>query len=195
MRREFVIALRMALVTFVLTGIVYPLAMTGIAQLAAPVRANGSLVADETGRVVGSALIGQAFTRTEYLWSRPSAAGNGWDAAASGGSNFGPSSRKLRDRAAAEIERLAAANPNAPGPVPIELVAATASGLDPHVSPEAALWQAPRVARARDVDPARVRAVIESQIEGRTLGFLGEPRVNVLLTNLALDRQFGRARE
>jgi K+-transporting ATPase ATPase C chain len=194
MQREIVIALRAAFATLLLTGLVYPLVMTGIAQVVAPAKANGSLVTDDAGQVVGSALIGQPFTKTGYVWPRPSAAGaNGWDAAASSGSNLGTTSQKLHDRAAAEAERLRAANPDAPGAVPAELVAASASGLDPHLSPAAALWQAPRVARARNVDPERVRAVIESQVEPRGLGFLGEPRVNVLLLNLALDRQFGRA--
>jgi K+-transporting ATPase ATPase C chain len=193
MQREIVIALRATLATLLLTGILYPLAMTGIASVVAPAQAGGSLVRDENGRVVGSALIGQPFSKPGYLWPRPSAAGaNGWDAAASSGSNLGTTSQKLHDRAAAEVERLRAANPDAPGAVPAELVAASASGLDPHLSPAAALWQAPRVARARNIEPDRVRAVIENEIEPRTLGFLGEPRVNVLLVNLALDRQFGR---
>jgi len=196
MRKEILIALRVAIATLVLTGLIYPLLLTGIAQLLLPARANGSLVSDETGRVVGSELIGQPFTRSGYLWPRPSAAGaNGWDASASSGSNLGPTSQKLHGRVAADVERLRVANPNAPDAVPAELVAASASGLDPHLSPEAALWQAPRVARARNVNPERVRSVIENQIEGRTLGFLGEPRVNVLLVNLALDRQFGHAAE
>jgi len=194
MQREIVIALRATFATLVLTGILYPLAMTGLAQVVAPVQAGGSLVSDENGQVVGSALIGQPFTKASYVWPRPSAAGaNGWDGTASSGSNLGTTSQKLHDRAKAEVERLSAANPDAPGPIPAELVAASASGLDPHLSPGAALWQAPRVARARNVDPERVRAVIESQVEPRTIGFLGEPRVNVLLLNLALDRQFGRA--
>jgi K+-transporting ATPase ATPase C chain len=196
MRREIAIALRATIVTLLLTGILYPLAMTGLAQVFAPAQANGSLVTDENGQVVGSALIGQPFTKAGYVWPRPSAAGaNGWDATASGGSNLGVTSQKLHDRAATEVERLRAANPDADGAIPAELVAASASGLDPHLSPAAALWQAPRVARARNVDPDRVRAVIESQVEPRTLGFLGEPRVNVLLVNLALDRQFGRAND
>ncbi len=196
MRKEILIALRVTFATLVLTGLIYPVLLTGIAQVLLPDRANGSLVSDESGRVVGSELIGQPFTRPGYLWPRPSAAGaNGCDASASSGSNLGPTSQKLHDRVAADLERLRAANPDAAGPVPAELVATSASGLDPHLSPEAALWQAPRVAHARNVDPERIRAVIESQIEGRTLGFLGEPRVNVLLVNLALDRQFGHAAE
>ena len=196
LQREIGIALRVTFATLVLTGFLYPLAMTGVAQLVAPAQANGSLVTDEHGQVVGSALIGQPFTKAGYLWPRPSAAGtNGWDATSSSGSNLGVTSQKLHDRAAADVERLRAANPDAPAAIPAELVAASASGLDPHLSPEAALWQAPRVAHARNVDPDRVRAVIESQVEPRTFGFLGEPRVNVLLVNLALDRQFGRAVE
>ena len=196
MQRELVIALRVTIATLVLTGILYPLAMTGVAQLIAPAEANGSLVKDENGNVVGSALIGQPFTKNGYVWPRPSAAGtNGWDATSSSGSNLGVTSQKLHDRAAADADRLRTANPDAEGPVPAELVAASGSGLDPHLSPEAALWQAPRVANARGVEVARVRALIESQLEGRALGFLGEPRVNVLLANLALDRQFGRAPE
>jgi K+-transporting ATPase ATPase C chain len=186
------IALRMALATLVVTGLVYPLVITGLAQVLFPAAANGSLVHDERGAPVGSRLIAQPFAGVAYLQPRPSAAGSGWDGAASSGSNLGPTSQKLHDRAAAEVERLRGENPDAPGPLPAELVTASGSGLDPHLSPAAALWQAPRVARARNVDVERVRSTIESQIEGPQLGLLGEPRVNVLLTNLALDRQFGR---
>jgi len=187
------IALRTTLVTLVLTGLAYPLAMTGAAQMLFPYRADGSLVTDAHGTVVGSELIGQAFSRPEYVWPRPSAAGaNGYDATSSSGSNLGPTSQKLRDRITADIARLTETNPEARGPIPSDLVTASASGLDPHLSPAAALWQVPRIARARNVAPERVSALIEANIEGRTFGILGEPRVNVLMVNLALDRQFGK---
>ena len=187
------IALRTTLVTLVLTGLAYPLAMTGAAHMLFPYRANGSLVTDAHGTVVGSELIGQAFTRPEYVWPRPSAAGaSGYDATASSGANLGPTSQKLRDRITADIARLTETNPEARGPIPSDLVTASASGLDPHLSPAAALWQAPRIARARNVGPERVSALIEANIEARTFGILGEPRVNVLMVNLALDRQFGK---
>jgi K+-transporting ATPase ATPase C chain len=192
MRNEFVIALRTTLVTLVLTGLIYPLAMTGAAQALFPGRANGSLVRDEHGAVVGSELIGQVFVNPAYLQGRPSAAGNGYDATASSGSNLGPTSKKLRDRVAGDVDRLHKENPDAPLPVPADLVTTSASGLDPELSPAAAMWQVQRIARARQLDPERVRAVVESRVQGRDLGVFGEPRVNVLAVNLALDAQFGR---
>ena len=193
MKHEIAVSLRMTLATLILTGLAYPLAMTAIARVAFPRRASGSLVSFD-GRVVGSELIGQAFKNPAYVQPRPSAAGvGGYDATASSGSNLGPTSRALRDRVAADVARLRAANPQARGAVPIELVTTSGSGLDPHVSPEAALWQAPRIAAARHVPVGEVEALIDHRVEGRTLGFLGEPRVNVLLVNLDLDRSFGRA--
>ena len=192
MRKDIVVALRVTLVTLVLTGLVYPLAMTGVAQALFHDRANGSLVHDEKGAVVGSELIGQAFARPAYLQGRPSAAGNGYDATASSGSNLGPTSKKLHDRVAGDVDRLHKDNPEAALPVPADLVTTSASGLDPDLSPSAALWQAPRIAHARQLDLERVRAVIESRVQGRDLGVFGEPRVNVLAVNLALDQQFGK---
>jgi K+-transporting ATPase ATPase C chain len=193
MLNTLLIALRVTLFTLVLTGMVYPLLVTGLAQVLFPRQAGGSLVRDEQGRIVGSELIGQRFSHPAYFQPRPSAAGErGYDPLASGGSNFGPTSQKLRDRAISDLERLKKANPEAAATVPVELLTASASGLDPHLSPAGALWQAPRVAKARGVAPERLEALVRSSLEGRDWGVLGEPRVNVLLLNLALDRQFGR---
>ncbi len=187
------IAIRTTIVTIVLTGLVYPFVMTGIAQILFPWRANGSLVTDEKGEVVGSELIAQGFANPAYFQPRPSAAGEkGYDAANSSASNLGPTSKKLQDRIKEDFKQLKEDNPDASGPVPADLVTASGSGLDPDVSPQGALWQVPRVAKARGISPDRVKAVVDSSVEGRTFGILGEPRVNVLLVNLALDRQFGR---
>jgi K+-transporting ATPase ATPase C chain len=188
------IAIRTTIVTIVLTGLIYPYVMTGLAQLLFPWRANGSLVTDEKGQVIGSELIAQGFANPAYLQPRPSAAGEkGYDAASSSGSNLGSTSKKLQDRIKEDLKRLKEENPDASGPVPGDLVTASGSGLDPHVSPRGALWQVPRIAKARSVAPDRVKAVVDANVEGRTFGIVGEPRVNVLLVNLALDRQFGKA--
>lgn len=185
-------AVRVAALTLVATGLLYPLAVTGLAQLFFPASAGGSLVRDGTGQVVGSGLLAQRFDAAGYFHPRPSAAGGGgWDAAASAGSSLGPSSRRLRELASSRLERLLRENPEAPRTVPAELVAASGSGLDPHLSPAGADWQVPRVARARGLDPARVRALVQDLRQRRDLGVLGEPRVEVLALNLALDRQFG----
>ncbi len=192
MREHLLPALRVTIVTLVVTGLAYPLAVTGVAWLLFPRRAEGSLVADASGRVVGSELLAQPFAGAAYFQPRPSAAGEkGYDPTSSGGSNLGPTSKKLRDQAAQLAERLGKENPDAPGPAPVELVTASGSGLDPHLSPAAASWQVPRVAKVRQVSPERVRAVVQDLTEGRDLWILGEPRVNVLLLNLSLDRHFG----
>ena len=191
--KTMIIAIRATVVTLVLTGLLYPFAMTGLAQVLFPWRANGSLVTDEKGQVVGSELIAQGFANPAYFQPRPSAAGEkGYDATSSSGSNLGPTSKKLQDRINDDLKRLKAENPEATGSVPAELVTTSASGLDPHLSPEAMLWQLPRVAKARGVAAERVKAAVDANVEGRTFGILGERRVNVLLVNLALDRQFGR---
>jgi potassium-transporting ATPase KdpC subunit len=188
------IAIRTTIVTIVLTGILYPFVMIGLAQVLFPWRANGSLVTDEKGQVVGSALIAQGFANPAYFQPRPSAAGEkGYDPTSSAGSNLGTTSKKLQDRVAGDLKTLEEQNPDAPGPVPVELVTASGSGLDPHISPQGALWQVPRVAKARGITAERVKAVVDANVERRTFGILGETRVNVLLVNLALDRQFGKA--
>jgi K+-transporting ATPase ATPase C chain len=193
MKKALQIALRTTVVTLILTGIIYPYAITGLAQILFPSRANGSLVTDKDGKVIGSELIAQGFGNPAYLQPRPSAAGEkGYDATSSGGSNFGTTSKKLQDRAAGDVKRLKEENPDAPGAIPVELVTASGSGLDPHLSPAAALWQAPRIAKARKISREQAKAAVDSATEGRTFGFIGEPRVNVLAVNLALDRQFGR---
>jgi K+-transporting ATPase ATPase C chain len=171
----------------ILTGIAYPILVTGIAQGLFPGQANGSLIVKDS-KAIGSALIGQPFDDPKYFWGRPSAtAPFPYNAASSSGSNLGPTNEALRRAVKERIEALGAADPNNPTPVPVDLVTASASGLDPHISPAGALYQVRRVARARGLDEAAVRRLVEAQIEPRLLGVLGEPRVNVLQLNLALD--------
>jgi potassium-transporting ATPase KdpC subunit len=179
-------ALRVTIVSIVLLGLIYPLAMTGLAQAIFPRQANGSLVT-VNGKVVGSAIIGQLWTKPQYFHGRPSAAGKGYDPTATGGTNLGPTSKKLIASTKTTIAQLEKENPDANGPPPMDLVTSSGSGIDPDISPEAAYWEAPRVAKARHMSISAVNAVVAAHVEGRTFGFLGEPRVNVLELNLALD--------
>lgn len=181
--------LRMTILLTVLTGLVYPGLVTGLCQVLFPAQANGSLIVRH-GKVVGSALIGQNFSRPEYFHGRPSAAGaGGYDASLSGGSNLGPTSRKLIDRVSASAATLRSEQPVA-GALPSDLLTASASGLDPHVSPASARLQVARVANARGAAPAEITRLVEQFTERRDLGVLGEPRVNVLLLNLSLDDKY-----
>jgi K+-transporting ATPase ATPase C chain len=185
--RHLTTALLYTIVTVVLLGIVYPLAMTGIAQLIFPHQANGSLVV-VGGKTIGSDIIGQLWTKPKYFQGRPSAAGkNGYDPTATGGTNLGPTSKKLIDSTRDAIAALKKANPDATLPVPMDLVTSSASGIDPDISPEAAYYQAPRVAKARNLSLDAVNAIVAKYVHNRELGFLGEPHVNVLELNLALD--------
>lgn len=184
MKQNLKIAILMTLVTTVLLGIIYPLVITGLAQVMFHDKANGQLITRH-GEIVGSRIIGQAFTGPGYLHSRPSAAGNGYDAANSGGTNLAPTNQKLIDRVNSDVAILQKENPGKL--VPIDLVTASASGLDPDITPAAAEFQVPRLARERGLGEDQVRQIIARHTYGRQLGFLGEPRVNVLEVNLALD--------
>jgi potassium-transporting ATPase KdpC subunit len=192
MKKNLLTAVLMTIATTILLGIIYPLVLTGIAQFLFPKQANGQLI-QKDGKVVGSAIIGQAFAGTGYFHSRPSAAGNGYDAANSNGSQFGPTNHQLIDRVKADVAALQAENPGVP--VPIDLVTASGSGLDPHISPAAAAFQAPRVARERGAGREDLQGLVAKHTEGRQLGFLGEPRVNVLELNLELDEKFPAKRQ
>ncbi|MBW8868439.1 MAG: potassium-transporting ATPase subunit KdpC [Acidobacteria bacterium] len=181
------VAVVMTAVTTLVFGVIYPLAMTAVAQLLFPAQANGQLLVRD-GQPIGSRLIGQSFSSPAFFHGRPSAAGAGYDAANSSGSNLGPTNRKLVTAVAAAVT--AARSGKASEPVPVDLVTSSGSGLDPHISPAAAEFQVARVASARGVGEADVRALVAAHVEGRQLGFLGEPRVNVLLVNLALEERW-----
>ena len=186
MNKNLITAVLMTIVTTVLLGLIYPLVVTGLAQVIFPDNANGQLIRGSDGTVIGSRLFGQPFSSPGYFRSRPSAAGPvGYDAGASSGSNLGPTNRKLIDRVKSDVEKLRAENREKPAPV--DLVTTSASGLDPHISPAAAEFQLPRVARERGMDETELRKIVAAHTEGRQFGFLGEPRVNVLELNLDLD--------
>ena len=182
--RQIYPAIAMTLVLTVLLGVIYPLAVTGLALVMFPAKAGGSLI-QKDGKVIGSRLIGQPFAGPGYFHSRPSAAGTGYDGTASGGTNLGPTSQKLMDNVKTAAESLREENPGSP--IPIDMVTASASGLDPHITPAGAEFQVPRVARERGLNINEVRRLVREHTEDRTFGLLGEPRVNVLELNLALD--------
>ncbi len=184
MKKNLMISIWMTLATTVIFGLLYPLAVTGLAQVLMPAHANGQLLSPG-GKLVGSRIIGQPFSAPQYFHSRPSAAGNGYDPTSSGGSNLGPTNKALTDRVNADVAKLQSENPNTP--VPIDLVTSSGSGLDPHISPAAAEFQIPRVAHIRGISEQDLRTFVAKHTKGRDLGFLGEPRVNVLELNLDLD--------
>jgi K+-transporting ATPase ATPase C chain len=186
MKRNIITAVLMTIVTTVLLGLVYPLLVTGLARIF-PSQANGQLIT-RNGVIVGSRIIAQPFTGAGYFHPRPSAAGNGYDATNSGGSNYGPTNQKLIDRVKGDVANLQAENPGKP--IPVDLVTASGSGLDPHISPAAADFQIPRVAKARGITENEIVKLVGEHTEGRQFGFLGEPRVNVLELNLALDEKY-----
>ena len=187
MKRNLIISVLMTIATTLLLGIIYPLVVTGISQVIFPKKANGQLL-ESNGKVVGSRIIGQAFSSPGYFHSRPSAAGNGYDATASNGSQWGPTNQKLVDRVKGDVAAAQAENPGAP--IPIDLVTASGSGLDPEISPAAAAFQVPRVAKARGISEAQLQQLLAGHTENRQWGFLGESRVNVLELNIDLDKQF-----
>jgi K+-transporting ATPase ATPase C chain len=191
MKKNLITALLMTLATTVLLGIIYPLVVTGLAQVLFPQKANGQLI-EANGKLVGSKIIGQAFSGPSYFHSRPSAAGYGYQADNSNGTQLGPTNHQLTDRVKADAASLRAENPNAP--VPIDLVTTSASGLDPDITPAAAAFQVPRVAKARGITEDQLRSLVAQRTQGRQFGFLGEARVNVLMLNLELDSRFPRAK-
>lgn len=191
MKQILIPAVLFTLVITVLSGLVYPLVVTGLAQALFHHQANGSLIV-ANGKVVGSELIGQKFTKPEYFHGRPSAAGDGYDAANSGATNLGPTNQNLINRVRDDIKKFRQENPTYTGPIPADLLTSSASGLDPHISPASAYAQVDRVAKARGVAVDAVRQVVERHVEGRQLGIFGEPRVNVLALNLDLDKTFAR---
>jgi K+-transporting ATPase ATPase C chain len=193
MLKEIGPAIKITLLLTLLTGLIYPLAVTGVTQILFPHQANGSLVT-AGGKFAGSELIGQTFAKPGYFHSRPSAAGSGYDGTASGGSNFGPTSQKLTDRVKADVDKFQKENPGHTGPIPADLMTASASGLDPHISPDAAEAQVDRVAKVRGAPADQIRSLVASATESRTMGFLGEPRVNVLKLNLSLDNRYPLSR-
>ena len=186
MIKHLVTSLRVTIVSVILLGLIYPLVMTAVAQVIFPWQANGSMIV-VNGKIAGSAIIGQLWRKPQYFHGRPSAAGKGYDPTATGGTNYGPTSKKLIDSTKATIAQLKKDNPDASEPPPIDLVTSSGSGIDPDVTPAAAYWQAPRVAKARHMSLSSLNALVANHVQGRTFGFLGEPRVNVLELNLALD--------
>ena len=190
MWKQILPAFRITLLLTILTGLIYPGVVTGLAQVLFHNQANGSLITED-GRVIGSSLIGQNFTKLEYFHPRPSAAGSdGYDATASGGSNYGPTNQKLIDRVKGDLEKFHKDNPDYTGPIPADLLTTSASGIDPHISPASAAAQVARVAKARGMDAGALQKFVDGRVEARTGGFIGEPVVNVLLLNLELDKQF-----
>ena len=192
MKKNLVISLLMTVVTTILLGIIYPLLVTGIAQVLFPRQANGQLI-EANGKVTGSRIIGQAFTSARYFHSRPSSAGNGYDPLNTNGSQLGPTNRKLIDRVKGDVATAQAENPGTP--IPVDMVTTSASGLDPEITPAAAAFQLPRVAKARGLSEDQLRRLVASHTKDRQLGLLGEPRVNVLELNLDLDRRFPQTRQ
>lgn len=191
MKKNFITAILMTIATTILLGIIYPLVITGLAQLLFHDKANGQLI-EKDGKIIGSRIIGQSFTSARYFHSRPSAAGNGYDAANSSASNLGPTNQKLIDRVRTDVATLHTENPDVP--IPVDLVTTSGSGLDPDISPAAAYFQVSRIARERGISEAQLNQLIQNHIENRQLGILGEPRINVLELNLALDQSATKTR-